>query len=75
MLETLLPNLHLVRDSLTVAAAEYASRKSLYRALGELATAEGRLPPNWKAVQGATQWWERQVSDGQDKPAGSMPGG
>ncbi|HTB46223.1 MAG TPA: hypothetical protein VK741_21560 [Acetobacteraceae bacterium] len=66
VLETLLPNLNLVRDSVTVVAAEYASRKSLYRALGELAMAEGRLPPNWKAVQGATQWWERHVSDGQD---------
>jgi len=66
VLETLLPNLNLLRDSLTVAASEYASRKSLYRALTELAAGEGRLPANWKAVQGATGWWERHVSDGQD---------
>lgn len=66
VLETLLPNLNLLRDSLTVAATEYPSRKSLYRALVELAAAEGRLPPTWKAVQRATAWWERHVSDGQD---------
>ena len=66
VLETLLSNLNLVRDSLTVAAVEYSSRRALYRALAELAGAVGRLPSQWKAVQGATAWWERHVSDGQD---------
>jgi hypothetical protein len=66
LLGCLLPNLNLLRDSLTVAASEYASRKALYRSLAELASTDGRLPPNWKAVQGASRWWERHVSDGQD---------
>ena len=66
VLGTLLPNLNLLRDSLTVAASEYASRKALYRSLAELAARAGRLPANWKAVQGITGWWERHVSDGQD---------
>jgi hypothetical protein len=65
-LGSLLPNLNLLRDSLTVATSEYASRKALYRSLAELAFVNGRLPPNWKAVQGASRWWERHVSDGQD---------
>ena len=60
-----MPNVNLLRDSLTVAASEYASRKALYRALSELASVEGRLPPNWKSVQGAAGWWERHLSDGQ----------
>ena len=62
---SLLPNLNLLRDSLTVAASEYASRKALYRSLAELTSVGGRLPPNWKSVQGAAGWWERHVSDGQ----------
>ena len=66
ILETLLSNLNLVRDSLTVAAVEYSNRRALYRALADLAGAVGRLPSQWKAVQGATAWWERHVSDGQD---------
>lgn len=66
VLEALLPNLALLKDSLTVVAVEYTSRKALYRALAELAHGDGRLPANWKAVQGATGWWERHVSDGQD---------
>lgn len=61
----LLPTVNLLRDSLTVAASEYASRKALYRSLSELAGVAGRLPPNWKSVQGASGWWERHVSDGQ----------
>jgi hypothetical protein len=66
VLESLLSNLNLVRDSLTVAAVEYSSRRALYRALAELAGTVGRLPSQWKAVQGATAWWERHVNDGQD---------
>ena len=61
----LLPTVNLVRDGLTVAASEYASRKALHRSLSELASIERRLPPNWKPVQGAPGWWERHVSDGQ----------
>jgi hypothetical protein len=62
---SLLPHLNLLRDSLTVAASEYVSRKALYRCLAELASVESRLPPNWKSVQGVAGWWERHVSDGQ----------
>jgi hypothetical protein len=65
-LEILMPNLNLLRDSLTVAVSEYASRKALYHSLAELAAGEGRLPSNWKAGQGASGWWERHVSNGQD---------
>ena len=46
VLGSLLPHVNLLRDSLTVAASEYASRKALYRSLLELAGVEGRLPPN-----------------------------
>jgi hypothetical protein len=66
VLETLLPRIELLRDSLAVAAAEYDSRKSLYRALAELSEVEGRMPANWKAVKSAAGWWERHVSNGQD---------
>ena len=66
LLEAVLPNLKLLRDSLTVALVEYAGRKSLYRSLAELMAGEGRLSAAWKSVQGATGWWERHVSNGQD---------
>lgn len=62
----LLPKVRLIRDSLMVVAAEFASRKALYRTLSELQEAKDRLPPNWKKVQGVEGWWERHLSNGQD---------
>jgi len=65
VLPSLLPHVNLLRDSLTVAASEYTSRKALYRSLAELGSVVSRLPPSWKSVQSALGWWERHVSDGQ----------
>jgi hypothetical protein len=64
--ESLLPNLRWLRNSLGVAAMEFSDRRFLYRALAELHGTGGRLPRAWKAVQGASAWWERHVSNGQD---------
>ncbi|WP_157100020.1 hypothetical protein [Rhodoplanes sp. Z2-YC6860] len=62
----LLPRTNLLRDSLTVVAAEFSSRRALYRTLAELQDQYDRLPPSWKKLQGLESWWERHVSNGQD---------
>jgi hypothetical protein len=64
LLETIRPDLRLLRDSLTVLAGEFSDRRSLYRAMLELDA--GTLGHNWKRIQGAPGWWERHVSNGQD---------
>ncbi|MGJ5154154.1 hypothetical protein [Bradyrhizobium sp. HKCCYLR1023] len=66
VLATLIPEVRLMRDSLNVVAAEFSNRRALYRALAELRTASGRMPPSWKKLKGLEQWWERHMSDGQD---------
>jgi hypothetical protein len=66
VLATLIPEIRLMRDSLTVVAAEFSNRRALYRGLAELRTAGTRMPPNWKKLKGLEQWWERHMSDGQD---------
>jgi hypothetical protein len=66
VLETLLPGVRLMRDSLIVIAAEFSSRRALYRGLAELRIVSGRLPPTWKKLKGLDAWWERHMSDGQD---------
>lgn len=65
-LENLLPGIRLLRDSLTVASAEFRDRQGFYRALGELLQGAGRLPSAWKKLRGADGWWERHVSTGED---------
>jgi hypothetical protein len=66
VLETLLPGVRLIRDSLIVIAAEFSNRRALYRGLAELRIVNGRLPPTWKKLKGLDAWWERHMSDGQD---------
>jgi hypothetical protein len=66
VLETLLPGVRLMRDSIIVIAAEFSNRRALYRGLAELCTVNGRLPPPWKKLKGLDTWWERHISDGQD---------
>jgi hypothetical protein len=66
VLETLLPGMRLMRDSLIVIAAEFSNRRALYRGLAELQTVSGRLPSTWKKIKGLNAWWERHMSDGQD---------
>jgi hypothetical protein len=66
VLETLLPGMRLMRDSLIVIAAEFSNRRALYRGLAELQIVNGRLPPTWKKLKGLDAWWERHMSDGQD---------
>lgn len=66
VLESLLPGVRLLRDSLTVASAEFRDRAAFYRALRELADSAARLPPAWRKVRGAEGWWERHVSTGED---------
>jgi hypothetical protein len=66
VLETLLPGMRLMRDSLVVIAAEFLNRRALYRSLAELQIVNGRLPSTWKKLKGLEAWWERHISDGQD---------
>jgi hypothetical protein len=66
VLETLLPGMRLMRDSLVVIAAEFLNRRALYRSLAELQIVNGRLPSTWKKLKGLDTWWERHISDGQD---------
>jgi hypothetical protein len=66
VLETLLPGVRLMRDSLIVIAAEFSNRRALYRGLAELQIVNGRLPPTWKKLKGLDAWWERHMSNGQD---------
>jgi hypothetical protein len=63
---TLIPEVRLMRDSMIVIAAEFSSRRALYRGLTELRTVNGRFPPTWKKLKGLDDWWERHISDGQD---------
>jgi hypothetical protein len=63
---TLIPEVRLMRDSLIVIAAEFSSRRAIYRGLVELRTVSGRPPPTWKKLKGLDDWWERHISDGQD---------
>jgi hypothetical protein len=78
-LATLLPGVRLLRDSLTVASVEFRDRTAFYRALRELTEGGPRLPPTWKKVRGAEEWWERHVSTGEDDSgrayARAAPGG
>jgi hypothetical protein len=69
VLETLLPGMRLMRDSLIVIAAEFSNRRALYRGLAELQIANGRPPPTWKKLRGLDAWWERHMSDGHDDAA------
>ncbi len=66
VLETFLPRLRLLRDSLDVIAAEFGNRGALYRGLGELHTGAEGMPANWKRIKGVDGCWERHVSNGQD---------
>jgi len=64
LLATIRPDLRFLRDSLTVLAGEFADRRGAYRAVLELGfDALGR---GWKRIHGASGWWERHVSNGQD---------
>ena len=58
------PDLHFLRDSMTVLWGEFSDRGGLCRALHELGS--GSMTGNWKRIQGAPGWWERRVSNGQD---------
>jgi hypothetical protein len=69
ILRTLLPRLHLVRDSLTTIAVEFSERGALYKAFSELQAAEVGRPPAWKVLHRVSGWWERHVSNGQDDAA------
>lgn len=66
VLESLLPGVQLLRDSLLVASVEFRDRAGLYRALRELTETGGRLPAAWKKLRGTEEWWERHVSTGED---------
>jgi hypothetical protein len=66
VLETLLPGMRLMRDSLIVIAAEFSNRRALYRSLAELQIVSGRLSTTWKKLRGFDAWWERHISDGQN---------
>ena len=65
VLAFLLPNVSMLRDSIKVITLEFATRRGVWRALGELASAKG-IPRDWKKIRGADAWWERHLSDGRD---------
>lgn len=66
VVDCLLPHIHFLRDSLSVAAIEYRDRRALYRALAQMREDGARLPNTWKKLRGLDRWWERHVSDGTD---------
>ncbi|MCX7931789.1 MAG: hypothetical protein N2588_04475, partial [Rhodovarius sp.] len=66
VLAELLPGLRFLRDSLTVASAEFKDRSGLYRAFRELQEMREAWPPAWKKLKGLDRWWERHVSTGVD---------
>ncbi|WP_262271844.1 hypothetical protein [Microvirga yunnanensis] len=66
VLAALLPRVRLVRDSINVIAAEYGSRRAVYRALAELHENQEQKLQAWKRIRGAEGWWERHVNNGHD---------
>jgi len=66
VLESLLPRVRLLRDSIVVASGEFRDRASFYHALRELAESAARPPPSWTKLRGTEGWWERHVSTGED---------
>ncbi len=66
VLDVLLPRITLLGDSLLFTATELSDRRPLFRALAELQAQATGMPPGWKKVRGATGWWERHLSTGQD---------
>jgi hypothetical protein len=65
VLAGLLPNVRMLRDSVQVITAEFASRQGVWRAFGELAST-GTIPRDWKKIHGAEGWWERHLINGRD---------
>lgn len=65
VLDTFLPGIRLLRDSLSVIAIEYADRRAIYRVLKQLDPTVRRFTGNWKKVHTLDGWWESHVSDGQ----------
>lgn len=61
----LLPHIRMLRDSIEVITAEFASRQGVWRALSELSDAGG-IPRDWKKIHGAEGWWERHLINGRD---------
>src|SRR5689334_12894192 len=64
LLTTLRPDLHFLRDSLTVIAGEFGDRRAFYRAVLELNL--NMVGSSWKKLRGVANWLERHVSTGQD---------
>jgi hypothetical protein len=64
VLAGLLPNVRMLRDSVNVITAEFASRRGVWRALGELAA--GGIPRDWKKIGGTPGWWECHLVNGRD---------
>jgi hypothetical protein len=64
VLAGLLPNIRMLRDSVNVITAEFASRRGVWRALGQLGA--GGIPRDWKKIQGAPGWWECHLVNGRD---------
>jgi NTP pyrophosphatase (non-canonical NTP hydrolase) len=65
VLAGLLPHMRMLRDSVEVMTAEYASRQGVWRALGELTNAGG-IPRDWKKIHGADGWLEQHLINGRD---------
>ena len=65
VLNFLLPNVRLLRDSIEVMTLEFDNRRIVWRSLAELISAKGVLK-DWKKIRGADGWWERHMSDGRD---------
>jgi len=64
VLETLMPRIRPIGDSLVVLAVEYRERSAVYRALAQLDASSSLFPSNWKKLKDVEGWWERHVSDG-----------
>lgn len=66
IVDTLLPRITLLWNSLRFIAVELQDRSTIWQILATIERSDrGRLP-GWKDLQGHTGWWERHFSNGQD---------
>lgn len=65
-LNALRPDIGLLRSGGRVLMGEYHGRGGFLRSILELPVEGGQPRGSWKSVQGASKWWERHVSTGQD---------
>lgn len=66
ILEILLPNIFLMRDSIDVISRRYRGRRAVYDVLAALGASSSGFAKEWKKIRGLEGWWERHISTGAD---------